>query len=125
MTKPSTMPGTVSNAILLLWVSLALSAIPFVIALSSYFSFSAIIRFAIPAALFAFAIILLPTRNNLARLAILVVTAWNLVNLILGLGGLFSLWGLISLASIVVAAYACYLLLQSDDWFGSLTTISL
>lgn len=119
------MPDRVSNAILLLWISLAISAATFLWALTYGFNFKAVIIFAITAGLWAFAITLLPNRNNIARLAIMGVTAWNAINVVLNLGMLFSLLGLLGVASVAIAAFACFLLFQSDDWFGSLTNVSM
>lgn len=119
------MPDRVSNAIMLLWLSLAISAASFLWALTYGFALNAVLMFVVTAGLWAFAIMLLPSRNNLARLAIMGVTVWHVINVVLNLGGLFSLMGLIGVAVVAIAAFACFLLLQSDDWFGSLTSVSL
>ena len=123
------MPKRVSNAILLLWLAIALSALPYVSNLLNASSIGDILRqilaFGYSNGLLAFAIILLPSRNNLARLAILAVTAANLLFLLLQLSGMRPAWGVIAVASVGSAAYASYLLIQSDDWFGTLRDIAL
>jgi hypothetical protein len=98
------------------------------------FYFGVLLQFAIPAVVWAGALILFPTRNNLARLVILALTAYYVVMTVLGILGLlsaFSLSGLIyfliPLAATLAAAAGSFLIIQEEgnEWFGSLTDVSM
>lgn len=125
----ASLPGDVANAVKLLWLSLMISTASFAMSLLSGFSLSAILQFAIIGGLWAFAIILIPTRNNLARLGLLLLTGYMVVGYALAVLGaisiLFTINGLLGLASLAAAVLGSLLLLKSDHWFGSLTTVSL
>jgi hypothetical protein len=125
------MPEPIVNAVKLLWLSLGISAVIFVWSMTYGFSFGALVRFAIVAGLWAFAITQIPARNNLARLGLLALTAYNAIMylkvLLYVFSYLFSLPGLLSAASIAAAIAGCYLLVKdpADEWFGPLTDFSL
>ena len=129
MTQSATdMPGSISLAAKLLWLSLLITVGIYVWGVvNGGFSVRVLIRVAIPAAVWAFAIILFPTRNNLARLVILALTAYYVVMLLLGISGILSVVGLLGLASVVAAALGSFLLIQEpgNAWFGPLTNVSL
>jgi hypothetical protein len=125
MSTPTSMPDHVSNAILLLWISLAMSVAVFLWkALAYHYNLETVINFAIDACLRAFPIIFLSTRNNIARLLIIAVAAWNVLQVVFQLGSPITLLGLIVIAHVAISAFACFRLFQSNDWFGSLTNFS-
>ena len=125
------MPEPIANAVKLLWISLGIAAFIFVWGMTYAFSFGALVRFAIVAGLWAFAITLIPSRNNLARLGLLALTVYSVVMylqvLLFYFGYLFTISGLLGLASLAAAVFGCYLLVKdpADEWFGPLTDVSL
>lgn len=129
MTQSATdMPASISLATKLLWLSLLISIGTYVLAvIQGAFTVGGLIQFAIPAAVWAFAIILFPTRNNLARLVILALTVYYVVMLLVGIGGILSIYGLLGLASVAAAALGSFLIVQEpgNAWFGPLTNVSL
>jgi hypothetical protein len=129
MTQSATdMPASISLAAKLLWLSLLISIGTYVwVVVKGGFTVGGVIQFAIPAAVWAFAIILFPTRNNLARLVILALTVYYIVMLLVGISGILSVPGMLALASVAAAALGSFLLIQEpgNAWFGPLTNVSL
>jgi hypothetical protein len=138
------MPDSIASAVKLLWLSLIISAGSFVWA-SVVFSLSSeaplaiflssVVQFATFGGLWAFAIIHIPRRNNLARLILLVMTAYLvylmlilvLKLIVLSYTFLFVAYVLLNVAQFAVAVLGCFLLVQKpgNDWFGPLTRVSL
>jgi hypothetical protein len=125
------MPEPIANAVKLLWLSLAITGLIFLWSLTYGFYTGAVLRFAIFAGLWAFAITQIPARNNLARLGILALTAYNVIMFLQVLSYafsyLFTLPGLLGAASVAAAVLGCILLVRdpADEWFGPLTSVSL
>lgn len=125
------MPESIANAVKLLWLSLAIAALMFLWGLTYGFYIGAVLRFAIVAGLWAFAITQIPARNNLARLGLLALTAYNAIMflrlLTYALSYLFTIPGLLGAASVATAVLGCMLLVRdpADEWFGPLTSVSL
>ena len=125
-----TMPEPITNAVKLLWLSLAIAAFIFLWGLTYGFYIGAVLRFAIVAGLWAFAITQIPARNNLARLGLLALTAYNVIMFLrvlsYGFPYLFTIPGLLGAASIAAAVLGCLLLVRdpADEWFGPLTSVS-
>jgi hypothetical protein len=129
--SPADMPDQIANAVKLLWLSLAIAAFILVWALTSGFGFGAFLRFAIFAGLWAFAITLLPAQNNLARLGLLALTTYKSIMflqiVLIAFSYLFTLPGILGLASVAAAIWGCLLLVRepADQWFGPLTDVSM
>lgn len=126
-----TMPEPIANAVKLLWLSLAIAGFIFLWGLTYGFYVGAVLRFAIVAGLWAFAITQIPARNNLARLGLLALTAYDVIMFLQVLSYafsyLFTIPGLLGIASIAAAVLGCLLLVRDpgDEWFGPLTSVSL
>jgi hypothetical protein len=125
------MPEPIANAVKLLWLSLAIAGFIFLWGLTYGFYIGAVLRFAIVAGLWALAITQIPARNNLARLGLLALTAYDVIMFLQVLSYafsyLFTVPGLLGAASIAAAVAGCILLVRdpADEWFGPLTSVSL
>jgi hypothetical protein len=127
------MPDSIASAVKLLWLSLILSAgilVWFIVETESRgLHVTGVAPWIIVSGLWVFAIILIPSRNNLARLGLLVMTAYNVLLVVSTIrhdpSVLASVRGLLEAAEVVVAALGCFQLVKKpgNDWFGPLTKI--